>query len=403
MTVFAMISGGGTAGHVVPGLAVAAALVDRGHDASSIHYVGSERGVERTMVPAAGFALTLLPGRGIQRRFTRDNVGAVVGLVRAMGRAVRLVRREQPRVLLSLGGYASVPAALAAVLWRVPIVVAEQNAVPGAANRLIARFAKASAVSFAGTALPRAVLTGNPVRAEVRAVDESARSAARRALGIDDERVLVVAFGGSLGARRINEAIIALAESWEDRGDVALRHVVGERDWARDEPRVAAITERLRQRDAAGAPALHYEAVRYEHDMPSVYAAADLIVCRSGASTVAELAVAGVASVLIPLPGAPGDHQTANARAMVDAGGARLLADRDATESRVRAELDALVRDRATRHSMATAARTLARPDAAARVAALVEQHARESGGSRAKNPRITAQPRAINENVDRD
>ena len=217
MTVFAMISGGGTAGHVVPGLAVAAALVDRGHDASSIHYVGSERGVERTMVPAAGFALTLLPGRGIQRRFTRDNVGAIVGLVRAMGRAVRLVRREQPRVLLSLGGYASVPAALAAVLCRVPIVVAEQNAVPGAANRLIARFAKASAVSFAGTALPRAVLTGNPVRAEVRAVDESARSAARRALGIDDERVLVVAFGGSLGARRINEAIIALAQSWESR------------------------------------------------------------------------------------------------------------------------------------------------------------------------------------------
>ncbi|MEO5841298.1 MAG: undecaprenyldiphospho-muramoylpentapeptide beta-N-acetylglucosaminyltransferase [Acidimicrobiales bacterium] len=380
MAVFAMISGGGTAGHVVPGLAVADALVERGHDWSSIHYVGSERGVERTMVPDAGFPLTLLPGRGIQRRLTFDNVAATIGLLRAIVRAVGLVRRERPAVLLALGGYASVPAALAAALWRVPIVVAEQNAVPGAANRLVARFAKASAVSFPNTALPRAVLTGNPVRREVRMLATSGdRAAARASVGLrgEDERVLIVAFGGSLGARRINDAVLALAQSWRDRDDVALRHVIGERDWAGAAERVSKLSDELERRRRAGEPSLRYDAVRYEHDMPTVYAAADLIVCRSGASTVAELAVAGIPSVLVPLPHAPGDHQTANARAMVEAGGACLLTDADADPDHVADVLDGLVRDRDRRVRMAGAARSLARPDAAERVADLVERNAR--------------------------
>jgi UDP-N-acetylglucosamine:LPS N-acetylglucosamine transferase len=177
-----------------------------------------------------------------------------------------------------------------------------------------------------------------------------------------------------------------------------VRHVVGERDWDSNAARITAIDEQLRRRVDARLPALRYDALRYEHDMPTVYAGADLIVCRAGASTVAELAVAGVASVLIPLPNAPGDHQTANARAMVDAGGARLLADRDASASRVQAELDELVRDRAARASMAAAARTVARPDAAVRVAELLEQHARGSD-SRSNRRRITAPTRAINEN----
>jgi undecaprenyldiphospho-muramoylpentapeptide beta-N-acetylglucosaminyltransferase len=332
------------------------------------------------MVPAAGFPLTLLPGRGIQRRFTLANVSATIGLLRAIARAVGLVRRERPAVLLALGGYASVPAALGAALWRVPIVVAEQNAVPGAANRLVARFAKASAVSFPNTALPRAVVTGNPVRREVRLLARAdRRSEARASFGLegDDDRVLIVAFGGSLGARRINDATLALARSWLARGDIALRHVIGERDWDDAAARVEALTEELDLRRRAGEAALRYDAVRYEHDMPTVYAAADLVVCRSGASTIAELAVAGVPSVLVPLPHAPGDHQTANARAMVDAGGALLLADADADADRVGETLDALVRDRGRREDMARAARSLARPDAAERVADLVERHAR--------------------------
>ena len=171
--------------------------------------------------------------------------------------------------------------------------------------------------------------------------------------------------------------MLGLAHSWRARGDVALRHVIGDRDWAGAAARVSALGDEIDVRRRAGEPALRYDAVRYEHDMPTVYAAADLIVCRSGASTVAELAVAGVPSVLVPLPHAPGDHQTANARAMVDAGGALLLVDADAGADRLGETLDTLVRDRGRRDDMARAARTLARPDAAERVADLVERHAR--------------------------
>ncbi|MCB0997245.1 MAG: glycosyltransferase, partial [Acidimicrobiales bacterium] len=195
--VWCLVAGGGTAGHLHPGLAVAKALVDAGQDPAAIHFVGSERGIERTLVPEAGFGLTLLPGRGIQRRLTTENVGAVIGLIRAMLQSVRIVRRRRPAVVLSLGGYASVPCAVAALIWRVPVVVAEQNAVPGAANRLVSRWARACAVSFAGTELPKAELTGNPVRDEVLAVDRSdsaARDAARRRLGVGEGRRLILAF-----------------------------------------------------------------------------------------------------------------------------------------------------------------------------------------------------------------
>ena len=178
---WALIVGGGTAGHTLPGIAIGRALVARGHDVGTIHFVGSERGSEVRLVPDAGFTLTALPGRGIQRRLTMANVGALVGLARAFGRALSLVRHRRPSVVVALGGYASVACALAAVLFRIPIVVAEQNAVPGAANRLVARFARAAAVSFPGTDLPRAVVTGNPVRPEILAVDRKRDLAPARA------------------------------------------------------------------------------------------------------------------------------------------------------------------------------------------------------------------------------
>jgi UDP-N-acetylglucosamine--N-acetylmuramyl-(pentapeptide) pyrophosphoryl-undecaprenol N-acetylglucosamine transferase len=368
---WAVIAGGGTAGHVSPGLAIARALVDAGHASDTIHYVGSERGIEARLVPEAGFALTLLPGRGIQRRLTRDNIGAVWGLVRAFVRAFHLLGVLRPRVVVALGGYASVPAAFAAVLRRIPIVVAEQNAVPGLANRVVGRFAKASAVSFAGTALPRAVVTGNPVREELRTLDRSVRRAgARASYGVDDAQVLVAVFGGSLGARRINDAALGLAELWHDRGEVALRHVIGERDWELCAARVAALSSR-------SDGGLRYTAVRYEDDMPSLYAAADIAVCRSGASSVAELAVVGLASVLVPLPGAPGDHQTANAQALVDIGAAVLVADATLDAALLASVLEPLVRDPAALVNMARSAELVAHRDAARAVAEIVEECAR--------------------------
>lgn len=361
---WALVAGGGTAGHTLPGIAVARALVERGHPADTVHFVGSERGSEARLVPEAGFGITLLPGRGIQRRLTLANVAAAWGLVRAVGRAVGLVRRRRPQVVLALGGYASVACALAALLWRVPLVVAEQNAVAGAANRLVARFARSSAVAFTGTGLPRARLTGNPVRPEVRArVVHRDRAGARRALGVPEGATLVLAFGGSLGARRINEAVLGAAARWRDRSDLAVHHVVGDRDWDRYRDQVAAI--------AGGA--LAYRAVRYEDDMARALAAADLVVGRAGATTVAELAAIGVPSLLVPLPIASADHQTANARALVEAGAAVLVPDAELDVERLVAEVGALVEPAATLSTMAEHARALGRPDAAERVADLVE------------------------------
>jgi UDP-N-acetylglucosamine--N-acetylmuramyl-(pentapeptide) pyrophosphoryl-undecaprenol N-acetylglucosamine transferase len=375
---FALIAGGGTGGHVIPAVAIGQALVAAGHPAASIHFVGARRGMERDLVPAAGFSITLLPGRGIARRLTLDNVGAIAGLAAAFAKAVALVRRRRPQVIVSVGGFASAPCVVAAWVWRVPLVVAEQNAVPGLVNRLAARVAKASAVSFPGTPLPRAVLTGNPVRAEMAAVDRSpaGRAAARDALGLRPDDRLVVVAGGSLGARRLNAAAEGLARSWAERGDVAIRHIVGARDFdsVADAPLPAG----------GGPEGLIYQRVRFEDHMELCYAAADVAVHRAGASTVAELAAAGVPSVLVPLPGAPGDHQTANARRLADAGAAVLLPDAELDTDRLAEVLDELLGDSLRLQSMAVAARTLARPRAAAEVAALAEHYAGGVPGSSA-------------------
>ncbi|MDQ1437580.1 MAG: UDP-N-acetylglucosamine--N-acetylmuramyl-(pentapeptide) pyrophosphoryl-undecaprenol [Acidimicrobiaceae bacterium] len=362
---WAVVAGGGTGGHVQPALAIAHALVARGHRADEIHFVGAARGMEARMVPEAGFRITLLPGRGIARRLTVDNVGAVIGLVRAVVKAVLLVRRLRPKVMVTVGGYASVPAFIGALVWRVPLVLHEQNAVPGLANRLASRFAKACAISVPGTPLPRAELTGNPVRAEVEKTDRSyaARARAREALGIPHARRVIGVFGGSLGARRINQAVHDLAGLWSGRADVAIRHVVGSRDWP-------GFTKP--QTDS-----LLYEVVEYEGDMPLFYAASDVVVSRSGGNTVAELAAVGAPAILVPLPGAPGDHQTANAKALADRGAAVLVPDAECTAERLAAELDPLLRAPGTLDAMGRAARALAQSNAADRVAELAERHAR--------------------------
>lgn len=363
-----VIAGGGTAGHVHPGLAVARALVARGHDVESVLYVGSARGIEAELVPAAGFELVTLPGRGIPRRVGLDSLRAAASLVRGVFAGIAVVWRTRPAVVLSLGGYAAVPCAVGALVRRVPVVIHEQNAVPGAANRLIARWAAACAVSYPDTPLPRATVTGNPVRTEMLEIDRaSSRAEIRARLGVDDEQVLVVATGGSLGALNINRAVLAAAGQWRDRSDLVVHHVIGARDWD-------LLAD---ERQGAASHTLDYRAVRYEHDMPSMFAAADLVVSRAGASTIAELAVVGVASILVPLPTAPGDHQRANAGALVAAGAARLVDDDRLDGSRLCAEIEELLAGAGTLDAMARAAARVGRADAADRVAQMLEDHAR--------------------------
>jgi UDP-N-acetylglucosamine--N-acetylmuramyl-(pentapeptide) pyrophosphoryl-undecaprenol N-acetylglucosamine transferase len=354
--VFAVITGGGTGGHVYPALALASELVARGHTRDTIRFVGARRGLEARVVPDAGYAIDLLPGRGLQRRVTLANVRAAWDTMAAFVRARRLVRRMRPEIVVGVGGYASLPCLVAARLRRVPAVVHEQNAAPGLANRLAVRMGARAAVSLPGTPLPGAVLTGNPVRAEV--------AGTRRAP--DPVLPLVAVFGGSLGAGRINDAALDLYDRWRDRSDVAVHHVTGSRNYEACSARLNVIRR--------PGDALRYELVGYEDHMEHLYARTTVAVCRSGAVTVAELAAAGVPAVLVPLPGAPGDHQTRNAAAFVDAGAAVVVSDDECDGARLDAELRTLLADPARLDAMAAAANGLARPDAAARLADLVEE-----------------------------
>lgn len=363
---WAILAGGGTAGHLLPGLAVGRALVARGHEPATIHVVGSDRGVERRLVPPTGFGLTELPGRGIQRRLSVANVASVIGLLRALVRGIVIVRRRRPAVVIVLGGHASFACGVGAALARVPLVLLEQNVRAGAVNRILRRVAVASAVTFEGTDLPAAAVTGNPLRDEIRAAAAAPdRAAARRELGLPAGRTVIGVFSGSLGSRRINDAVRELAERWSDRSDLAIHHVLGHRDWA--ERAVPKPTQ---------PDGLHYQAVEYEERMHLLLQAVDVAVTRAGGS-VAELAALAVPAILVPLPIASRDHQTANARAVAARGAALVVADAECTGERLAAELEPLLADPDRLAAMAEAMAASARPDAADRVAELVERVAR--------------------------
>jgi len=363
-SVYAVITGGGTGGHVTPALAIADALVARGHARDAIRFVGAERGLEARAVPAAGYEVELLALDGIQRSFAPRallrSLRAVVAFVGALGHCVRTLRRDRPRVVVGVGGYASAPCVLAARLLRLPTVVHEQNAVPGVVNRMAVRLGALPAVSFPGSHWKRALVTGNPIRADVAAASWHPTSPPQLAV-----------VGGSLGAGRLNEVALGLYDHWRARTDVAIRHVAGPRN-------VDGCRTRL---DALRRPEdrLAYELVDFEHDMPALYARSALVLCRSGATTVAEVAAVGVPAVFVPWSGAAEGQQDANAGALVAAGAALVVSDASCTVETVAPIVGALLDDPGRRDAMSAAARTLGRPDAAALVCALIEECARDA------------------------
>ena len=329
---FAVVTGGGTSGHVLAALAVADALVAAGHDRESIHYVGTTRGIERRLLPPTGYDHTLLDVSGLQRSLSVRNLAFFPRLISSTWRVSRLIRRLSPKVVVNVGGYASFPATAAAMLRRTPVVVVSYDRRPGLVSRLMACRAAACAVAYEGSTLPRAHVTGAPVRQEVLAIERDRdRKDARSGLDLPQDRFVFAVFGGSLGAQRLNEIVSQTVDRLADHRELVIYHVVGERNIERAAP----------ARD--GGSGIMYRVLGYEDRMPLVYAAADLMMTRAGAATIAELATVGMPALIVPWPDAADDHQLGNARELSDHDAAVLIEERDLTVDRLVAELERLM------------------------------------------------------------
>jgi UDP-N-acetylglucosamine--N-acetylmuramyl-(pentapeptide) pyrophosphoryl-undecaprenol N-acetylglucosamine transferase len=350
-----LIAAGGTGGHLFPGIAVADELKARDPE-TRVVFVGTPRGLESRLVPRAGYELELLPilplnGVGLLRM-----VKGLLALPWAMLKAVQLVRRLRPAAVLGVGGYAGGPTVLVAALLGIPTVVLEPNAKPGFTNRVLKPFVRHAACSYEEARREfgaKGVVTGNPVRGGF----------AKLAPKWHVPPLTLLVFGGSQGARIINKTLVDALPRLPGPDRLRIVHQTGP----------AARDEVATRYAAAGRPA---EVLAFLDDMESRFAQADLVLCRSGATTAAELTAAGKAAVLVPFALAADDHQASNARALESAGAARMIEEKDLTGERLAAVLDELLADPARLTAMEQAARSLARPDAAARVADLLEGRA---------------------------
>lgn len=348
-----LLAGGGTAGHTSPLLATADAL-RRLEPACEITCLGTPRGLENRVVPEAGYPLELVPPVPLPRRPGADLAKVPARLRAAVKETRAVLDRVRPDVVVGYGGYVSVPAYLAARRTRRPIVVHEQNALPGLGNRLGARFADRVAVSFPDTRLPRAEYVGLPIRRMISQLDRAGlRAEAREFFGLDPDRPTLVVTGGSQGARRINESVSAAAEALAAAG-VQVLHVVGPQGSATPRP--------------TGVP---YVVEPFVDRMDYALAAADLMVCRSGANSVTEAAAVGVPAVFVPLPIGNGEQEL-NARPVVEAGGAVLVSNDDFTPGWVEATVPALATDPARLATMSAAASGLIPRDADEKLARIV-------------------------------
>ena len=353
-----IIAGGGTGGHVTPALALGEALVRRGH---RVLFIGSDRGLEARLVPESGFELVALPSRQVMGRSFLAAAGGALAILGATQRASREISRFAADGVISVGGYAAMPAVIAAVLRRRPLVLLEPNAVPGRVNRLSARFASRVFLGF-GAAASRLGLGGQAGESDARVrclgipLRESLVNAFRDAepRPVPHPPIRLLIFGGSQGARQVNDAMIDALPRLADQ-PLEIFHQTGEAD----QKRVAHAY------DQSVLPAT---VVAFEADMPTRYRWANLALCRAGAITVAELALAGLPALLVPYPYAADDHQAANARELEAAGAARRLDSSGLDGKSISEALLSLLSAPDELAAMSSAAFKLARPDAATRV-----------------------------------
>lgn len=355
-----VIAGGGTAGHVNPAIALARAMTN-----DRVSFIGTHQGAEARLVPAAGFPLDAVDVVGFDRAKPWLLPATAVRASGAIAGARRILKKTDPAAVVGMGGYVSLPAVVAARTLGVPVVLHEQNIVFGLAHKVTKPLATKIAVSFEETlrrAGRKGVYVGNPIAPEFATLDrEGARARALEVFELDPTRRTLLVFGGSQGAKRINDAAAGVPVLWHERGDLQILHITGR----------AGYPQLARPKEESGAGCIYRE-VEFVEDMTLAYGVADLAVCRGGATTLAELAVVGLPAIIVPYPYHRDRQQERQARVAERAGGAVVLDDADTTAEMVAARAAALLDDETKLRSMAHSFRALARPDAARRLADVV-------------------------------
>jgi UDP-N-acetylglucosamine--N-acetylmuramyl-(pentapeptide) pyrophosphoryl-undecaprenol N-acetylglucosamine transferase len=346
-----IIAGGGTGGHVIPALAIAQQL--KRQFAAEVLFIGTARGIETRLVPQAGFPLELIRVGALKNVSLMTRAKTMFDLPRAIAASSRMLSEFDPEVVIGVGGYASGPAMVAAIRRRLPTLAFEPNVVPGFANRMIARWVSAAAVHFEETCkyFPHCKVTGVPVRAAFFSI--SAKTGGSPTL---------LVFGGSQGARAINQAMTTTESLAGLRAKIPGLHIIhqtGQRDY---EQVLAAYQQ----------SGVSYEVHKFIDDMPGTFARADLLVCRSGASTVGEITAAGKPAIFVPFPAAADDHQNVNARALERAGAAIVVEESNLDAAYLVDTIAALVGDAGRLRSMSAAAKSLAHPKAVEEIAEMV-------------------------------
>ncbi len=353
-----IISGGGTGGHVFPAIAIADAIKAAAPD-TEILFVGANGKIEMEKVPKAGYKIEGLNITGFQRKLTLRNLSFPFKLAASMLKAVMIVRKFRPDVAVGVGGYASGPVLKIANTFGIPTVLQEQNSFAGVTNRILASKANAVCVAYDGLERffpkDKIIFTGNPVRKDILDKKINAEQA-KQSLGLNQNKKTVLIFGGSLGARTINEAVLANADALLGMKDVNIIWQVGK-----------IYFEEYKNCRLSGQKDI--KIIPFIEDMDMAYSAADIVVCRAGALTISELAILGKAAILIPSPNVAEDHQTVNAMSLVNKGAAVLIRDVEAKEKLV-TEIESLLRDEVRKSGLESNIKYFARPEAAKQIAA---------------------------------
>ncbi len=359
-----IITGGGTAGHVYPGLAIAEEVktIVPGAD---ILFVGTKKGLEATVVPQAGYPLKTVNICGFKRKISLHIFKTFFSFFWGCLKSIKILRDFRPHVVLGTGGYVSAPLVGMAVLFRIPTIIHEQNSLPGLVNRIMARWVNVVAVSFPTSEKffkRDCVVTGNPVR---KGVLESSKEEAINYFSIDPKRKTLLVFGGSQGSRQINESLIKTYDKFRDYENLQIVHVTGKIDFDKISRKVI---EQKKPKDR-----LLYTCYPYLNFIDKAYSVSDLILCRAGATTIAEITARGIPSILVPYPYATGGHQEKNAFILKKEGAARIILDGDLSDIAIFNLVNELIFDDEVLGSMKENAKRIGKPAAALEVAKLVK------------------------------